>query len=118
MGNMIKEDFVRVCKKEKASLYVIKCSNKEEVFYKVGITSKNTNYRFRVKSLMPYNYKVIKIISSDPESIFDLEKILHKMLSSYKYKPKIDFGGFTECFTTIKPIMYLLINIKTSLQSG
>ena len=92
------------CKDKVAKLYIIKCYNDVENFYKIGITNKNTiEERFYHKSLMPYKYEIIKIIESkeDPIYIYELERSLHKIHSSIKYEPKIKFAGSTECFSEI-----------------
>ena len=79
----------------KAVVYVIKMYNKEENFYKVGITV-NTTKRFN-EIQKSYNYKVIKLI---PTNLYDAIYIEDKVLKSEdeKYTPKIKFGGHTECF--------------------
>lgn len=83
-------------------LYIIKCFNEEEEFYKIGITCKSLHKRFGCKSQLPYDYEIIKIVESiDSDYIFDLEKSLHKLNKRFKYKPKIYFGGQTECFSSI-----------------
>ena len=92
------------CKGKIAKLYIIKCYNNKETFYKIGITNKETiKQRFYHKSLMPYNYSIIKIIESkeDPIYIYDLERNLHKLHRNVKYKPLIKFAGDTECFSEI-----------------
>lgn len=92
------------CKGKVAKLYIIKCYSDKETFYKIGITNKeNLKQRFYHKSLMPYKYSIVKIIESkeDPIYIYDLERSLHKLHKSVKYKPLIKFAGDTECFSEI-----------------
>lgn len=92
------------CKGKVAKLYIIKCYNENEEFYKIGITNKKTiKERFYHKSLMPYKYKIIKIIESkkDPIYIYNLERHLHLIHKKVKYKPLIQFAGETECFSEI-----------------
>ena len=77
-------------------LYVIKCYNETETFYKVGRT-----YNTLIKRLsqIPYKYEVVKIITSDNGSyIFDLEYRFKRRYKKFKYLPLIDFGGKHECF--------------------
>ena len=83
-----------------SNLYLIKCSNKIESFYKVGITVHNDiRRRFPTKS-MPYNYELLSVINSDVEDIIDLEVSIHKAVKEYHYLPNISFGGHVkECFT-------------------
>lgn len=99
-----KTSWKKSCEGKVAKLYIIKCYNEVENFYKIGITNKNTiEERFYHKSLMPYKYEIIKIIESkeDPIYIYELERNLHKIHSSIKYEPKIKFAGSTECFSEI-----------------
>ena len=48
---------------------------------------------------MPYKYEVLTLIEDTPENIFDLEVELHRIFKEYKYKPRKEFPGYTECFT-------------------
>lgn len=95
-----KTSWKKACRNKIAKLYIINCFNNDESFYKIGITSNSLEKRFNCSHWMPYNYKIIKIIESeDSDYIFDLEKKLHKINRKYKYKPKIFFDGFSECFS-------------------
>lgn len=99
-----KSQFINGCNKRKikhASLYLIKCFNDNESFYKIGITCRTIKARFSGVSRLPYNYIEIAKIINDPLFIWDQEKRIHKILKPYKYKPKINFGGSGECFTTL-----------------
>ena len=92
------------CKGKVAKLYIIKCYNDKETFYKIGITNKeNLKQRFYHKSLMPYKYSIVKIVESkkDPIYIYDLERSLHKLHKNVSYKPLLKFAGDTECFSEI-----------------
>lgn len=82
-------------------IYIIKCWNENEEFYKIGRTFKEVKNRFRCKVSMPYNYKVIYTIESNAEKIFDIENMLKKDHEIYKYKPSIYFKGINECFKKI-----------------
>jgi hypothetical protein len=83
--------------KGKATLYIIKCCGESEVFYKVGITSRELNQRFS-KANLPYDYEVMQIIKQDAGLVWDLEKWIIKSYADMSYKPKITFSGSTECF--------------------
>lgn len=77
-------------------LYVIKCYNDTETFYKVGRTYNKLYRRF---SQIPYKVEVLKVISSiDGGYIFELEKRLKRKYKHLKYIPSINFGGKHECF--------------------
>ncbi|WP_296137531.1 GIY-YIG nuclease family protein [Psychrobacter sp. B29-1] len=96
-------------------LYVIKCHDEKEVFYKIGITSVSLRRRL-TGNVIPYNYDVLYDVFDEGNFIFDMETQLHRLLKKYKYEPKIGFGGQTECFTTIKPIEKLLKELSTTEQ--
>lgn len=89
-------------------LYVLKCYNNNEVFYKVGITSSRIGRRFAGSVAMPYNYEVIKNLKLDPDLVYDTENKILRDLAGFKYEPKISFGGETECFSELEPILKLL----------
>lgn len=92
--NNLKENQIFKC-------YIIKCYNKNESFFKVGITKNSVKARFPA-SAMPYNYKIIKIYKSKKgEDIWNLEAAFKKLNENNKYLPLISFGGKTECFTTL-----------------
>lgn len=84
-------------------LYAILFTSEDEKFVKIGKTSNSLKRRY--KSLGgKYEYKVISIIkASDSDSAIELsqaEAELKKLLSPYRYTPKKEFYGKTECFTT------------------
>lgn len=93
--------FINLCKaKDKMGiLYLIKCEskndNKNELFYKIGITTRTVMER---AWSIPYKTETILIIESDPEYIYDLENVLHRKLSEFAYLPRLNFKGRTECF--------------------
>lgn len=84
-----------------ATLYIIKCYNNEEDFYKVGITKHSIKQRFNTRSKMPYDFK---IIFSKNVNLYLATKLEDKILnnySKYKYIPNMKFGGYSECLTQI-----------------
>lgn len=80
-------------------VYIIKCfdDSVNETFYKIGKTYKDINKRF-IKSVIPYEYEIIKIFEGDGREISELEKLLQKKNKIYKYLPKKEFRGMYECF--------------------
>lgn len=84
-----------------SNLYVIRCSNDKESFFKIGITCLTIKTRFKTKKRMPYHVEVVLLINKPADIIWDLEKNIHKKLSKYRYKPEIPFQGDSECFHTI-----------------
>ena len=100
-----KTNFKNACENNKGYgiFYILKCSNENEEFYKLGITSRSVKERYRYKDfkLMPYNYEILQEITGDPISIWSYEKFLMKYITikDLKYKPLIKFGGSSsECF--------------------
>lgn len=96
--------FKQTCDKNSkgvGTLYLIECFSEKEVFYKIGITSRDITTRFGNKDKMPYNFKVRSIIKGKAEYIYNLEKKLHQFQKEYRYKPKIVFAGNTECFSEL-----------------
>lgn len=82
-------------------VYVIRCWNDDETFYKIGRTFTKLKRRFK-STLMPYNYEVIKCI--EHEDGLEICRIEHEFLrlnKEYKYTPKIKFGGGNECFHSL-----------------
>lgn len=106
-GGFTRKDFKRVCSKNNngfAVLYVIRCFNESEIFYKVGITSKSIRERFSGKKTMPYNYEVVHELLAEPSLVWDIESEILRGKYLDKYKPKMDFGGCTECLSNIDGI--------------
>lgn len=88
-------------KKGYASLYLIRCYNENENFYKIGITTKSINSRFSGIPSMPYNFELLRLYWSDGDTVWDMEKLLHREYREVKYVPNIHFGGMYECFSEI-----------------
>lgn len=80
-------------------VYIIKCWNDTETFYKVGKTFKKVKERF--KSSIPYNYEVIKIYEGDAKEISLLEQKLNHINKEHSYLPLLEFKGRHECFSYI-----------------
>lgn len=95
-----------------ATLYIIKCYNKDELFYKIGITKKEIHQRFKTNAHMPYNYEILYSKKSNLYDSVKLEIYLHKIHDDFKYIPKITFGGYTECFYKINKIESIIENCE------
>ena len=109
-GNLLKgwsrTDFKKRCIKNNKGLgilYVIRCFNDTESFYKVGITSNDIKTRY-INSPLPYDYEVIHEVHREPEAVYNMENKLLKSLSEYSYQPLIPFTGQTECFNDIEAL--------------
>jgi hypothetical protein len=86
---------------ESFKVYIIKCYNDVETFYKIGRTFVNINQRFQSKTEMPYIYSIVKIIKGDCEKIYELETKLKNMNKKNKYIPLLKFNGSKECFNDV-----------------
>lgn len=83
-------------------VYVIKCWNNEEEFYKIGRTYTTVHRRFN--SLLPYSYEILhEFIFETAEEAFDYENQLQREHKYLKYLPSIAFKGRQECFSEINP---------------
>lgn len=87
-------------------VYIIRCWNNNEEFYKIGKTFTIVNRRFACKRDLPYNYEVLKIIKGEAREICELERQLQKENNQYTYTPKIDFRGMYECFSQLNKETY------------
>lgn len=114
-----KTNFKNACDKNNNGnglMYVIKCQEGDEEFYKIGVTSRSVSDRFCSVVEMPYKYSEVYLIENTASYIFDIERRCHSLLSDSRYKPLIPFDGQTECFTTIKPIEQLLKRLSSTDQ--
>ena len=83
-------------------LYILQCQNSQELFIKVGITTrniiqKNGSGRYW-KTNMPYQYSILAEIEGNSEWCFDTEKKIERDYNDFKYKPLLYFNGLTECY--------------------
>lgn len=90
------------------TLYIIKCFNDNEQFYKIGITSKDVHLRFKYKHQLPYDYEVIDLYTNDIKLLSKLERRLHDRLKHVSYKPHKRFAGHTECFSKIDDVQHVI----------
>lgn len=79
-------------------VYIIRCWNEEEEFFKIGKTFNTIPYRFNSINKMPYSYEVIKMYKGEAKEMSELEQKLKKDNNVNKYTPKIYFSGMQECF--------------------
>jgi hypothetical protein len=82
-------------------VYIIKCFNNTEEFYKIGKTYKTVKQRFESKCELPYKWEVIQTIKGDAREISKLEHKLHKQFKEFKYTPLLKFEGSNECYSQI-----------------
>lgn len=92
-------------------VYIFKCYNEEEQFYKIGRTYRTSAYR---SYDIPYKVEVLhEIKHEDARIIFNLEAQLKREYKNLKYIPKIPFGGMQECFSEL-PIQQIIANYPTN----
>lgn len=89
-------------------VYVIRCWNDDEEFYKIGKTFLTLDKRFRTLITMPYNWEVIEVFEGDSKDISELEVELQNKNKVSKYTPKIRFSGVQECYKDLTNILELL----------
>ncbi|HWL22295.1 MAG TPA: hypothetical protein VNR38_00845 [Ureibacillus sp.] len=83
-------------------VYVIKCWNDNENFYKIGRTFNSIKKRFLGKYNMPYNYEVVKeIVFDNARDCYNKEWELKRNNKELKYIPRLSFNGMQECFYKI-----------------
>jgi len=101
--------FIKRSKNFKSILYILKCFNESEIFYKIGITNSSVKIRYSGEEKMPYKYKIIKEITKNSGEIWDLELLIKRTLKQFKYNPQIRFkGSVTECFSNINQIQNII----------
>ena len=83
-------------------VYIIRCWNENEEFYKIGRTFSTVETRFKTKQLMPYNYEIIRTIEGEVELVYALESKLQTQYEEFKYEPLLGFPGQYECFSYIE----------------
>jgi Zn finger protein HypA/HybF involved in hydrogenase expression len=99
----LRDGYIKIAKGRKAIVYLIRCKDENEEFYKIGKTLHKVNKRF-IKSNLPYMFEEITTYNGEAGYIFDLEIELHKKYKLYKYEPSKTFGGHTECYNLDLPI--------------
>jgi hypothetical protein len=102
-----KSRYIKQAGDRKAYVYLIKCWNENEEFYKIGKTFLDINIRFK-KSNLCYEFKEVHFHYGDAGYIYDLENELHRIYKPHRHKPKKWFAGHTECFTTELPTQEII----------
>ena len=77
--------------------YLLKCFNKNEEFFKVGITTKSIKRRYDGNN-MPYNFNMLIYESMNIVDAYILEQTIIQSAKKLEknYVPKLYFGGHTE----------------------
>lgn len=79
-----------------ATFYIVKAKSKEEMFLKIGITSREINDRFKK---FPYSYETIYQQQMYLKEAFLKEQCLLRDFKEFSYVPQQQFDGHTECLT-------------------
>jgi hypothetical protein len=96
-------------------VYILKLSNDNEQFYKIGRTYRKTIRRING---IPYQGVVVyEIRDENPETIYKLENKLKQQYKSYRYTPKVEFAGMCECFNIDLPLQQIIEQYPTQTES-
>lgn len=102
-----REGYINTAKGRVTELYLIKCKDDYEEFYKIGKTFRGVESRFS-GSLLPYDYDIVNTYEGEAGEIWDLEESLHLKFKEYKYNPNKKFCGFSECYNLELPITEII----------
>lgn len=94
-----RSEFIELCKGKLATFYVLKFELEGEEFIKIGLTSKTIKWRYEKDNKIPYTYTIIKQVQFTGAEVWDLELLNKRLLKPFRYTPKKEFAGHTECFT-------------------
>ena len=78
------------------SVYIIRCYNNEDEFFKIGKTFTKLENRFYK---IPYSWELIDHYEGSAREVSSIEIDLHNKYKQHRYTPKNPFGGITECFS-------------------
>lgn len=82
-------------------VYLIRCWNDEEEFYKIGKTYRTISDRFACVTHMPYQYQVAGLSIDTAQHVSEYEQHLKTKNKENSYTPKIKFDGMHECFSQL-----------------
>ena len=80
-------------------LYVLRCWNDSEQFFKIGKTYRTIARRYHSKYDLPYEYEVILVKQGSARFVSELEQELINKHGALRYVPQVKFGGMEECFS-------------------
>lgn len=86
-------------------VYIIKIYSDTESFYKIGVTTKSIQERFKLLKKYGYKYEVLDYIEDNMYNTVVLEDYLHNTLSKHSYLPDGRFGGYTECYSYVDDVI-------------
>ena len=83
------------------SVYVIKCKNDTEEFYKIGKTFRSMSDRIGKIKEAGYSVEVIQHTIGTALDMSKKEKSMHRQNINTKYVPTVKFCGCQECYTEV-----------------
>lgn len=93
-----------------AIFYVLKCWDKDEQFYKIGISVNHILTRYSSVKAMPYEWQILLEFPGTAEEIYDLEVQFKGQMEQFHYAPTIPFNGSkTECYSNLTEELHNLI---------
>lgn len=94
--------------------YLIRCWNKEETFYKLGITMNNILTRYGTVRSMPYEWEILLELPDTAAAVYDLEVKFKGQMEKFQYLPTIPFNGSkTECYGNLtEPLQDLILEVN------
>ncbi|MEE1860208.1 hypothetical protein GE183_18045 [Acinetobacter baumannii] len=113
LSTIKKGDYIQLCNKYDgfSHIYIIRCHNHEESFYKIGIARRGVKDRYKDKARFPYEYEIIFEKKGKAQVVWDIEKNLHFSLRNMHYKPKLYFKGCkNECFSSLSEDVFVMLD--------
>lgn len=105
-----KTRWINLSNGKKCYFYCFKFTNRNESFYKLGITTDLKMRHYRVKD---YDKELIYYIESSANNVWNLETKYRKLFKSIKHKPNNKFSGSNECFHISDKILNEMKNDST-----
>lgn len=89
------------------NLYVIRCRNWKELFYKIWTTSNKVSRRFDSSvwwsRKMPYWYDIVFLTMWEYQYIWKCESLILEKFKDFSYIPEIKFCWYCECLKLDDP---------------
>lgn len=94
--------------------YLIKCWNKEETFYKLGVSCNHILTRYGTVKAMPYEWEILLELPDTAEAVYDMEVKYKGQMEKFQYIPTIPFNGSkTECYGNLtEPLQDLIFEVN------
>ncbi len=84
---------------KKAQFYVLKLHDKNETFYKVGITIQKIKYRFPKMNVAGYKVEICLVEYLSLKEAYTKEQKTLEKNNKWYYLPNRKFNGYTECLS-------------------